>query len=75
MMGETVKLTEKRDFTMTALMNYLNKEYGGKRSGAEFNVRDIQQYTIKGRVPKAYGGKKIKVIENKIIGIKILRLQ
>ena len=73
-MGKTITLTEGKDFTMTALMDHLNKTYGKKRSGEPFNIRDVQQYIIKGKLPEIYGGEKIKKLDNSEIGIKVFRL-
>lgn len=73
-MGKTVTLTEGKDFTMTALMHHLNEEHGSKRSGEPFNIRDVQQYILKGKIPAIYGGFKIKQLDNNKIGIKVFRL-
>jgi len=73
-MSEEITLTEGTDFTMTALMHHLNNKYESKRSGELFNVRDIQQYIIKKKIPKIYGGQSIELINNEQIGLKIFRL-
>lgn len=73
-MSKEITLTEGSDFTMTALMHHLNNEYKAKRSGELFNIRDIQQYIIKRRIPKIYGGQKIEVVNNEQMGLKIFRL-
>lgn len=73
-MGKKITFEEGRDFTMTALMHHLNREYGAKRSGELFNVRDIQQYMLKEQIPAIYGGQKLKQVTNSVIGIKVLRL-
>jgi len=69
-----ITLQENRDFTPTALVAYLNKKYTLKKSGTKFNIRDIHQYSLRGRLPDTYGGNSITIISNDTIGIKILRL-
>lgn len=72
---KTIELTEGEDFTMTALMNHLNSVYKRKKSKELFNMQDIQQYVKRGQLPPDYGGLSIKLIENKKIGLKILRVK
>ncbi len=70
-----VVLNRDTDFTPSTLVKWLNEEFENKTSGNEFTIRDIQQYTIRGSLPKAYGGHSISVIEEDAIGIKVLRLK
>jgi len=53
----------KRDEVMTAaiLVKVLNHKYGHKKGGEVFKFQDIQQYYLRGSLPKAYGGHKIKL--------------
>lgn len=67
-----VTLTPGKDFTTVGLANYLNEKHGGKKTGKKFTIGDLQQYSIRGRLPAEYGGHPIEVFENKEIGIKIL---
>lgn len=71
---EVIELKEGRDYTMSALVKALNKEYGSKRSGKEFTLGDIQQYVRRGFIPRLYGGQDIEVVENEKVGVKVLRL-
>jgi len=63
------------DFTPSALVRHLNECFQSKSSGKEFSIRDVQQYTLRGFLPKAYGGNNIEVIQQDKIGIKLLRLR
>jgi len=76
------KITKKRvvlnrdtDFTPSTLVRWLNSEYKHKSSGREFTIRDVQQYTMRGFLPKHYGGHTIQIIEEDSIGIKVLRIK
>lgn len=68
----SMELTPGKDFTTTGLKNYLNEKYGGKKTGRDFTIGDLQQYIIKGRLPKEYGGHPISVRENEEISLKII---
>lgn len=72
--NEILKLLEGRVYTMKGLVNYLNKTYGGKKTQKPFNASDICGYVVKGILPVEYGGKRIKIIENDIIGIKLYEI-
>lgn len=70
-----VVLNRDTDFTPSALVRWLNDEFESKTSGREFTIRDVQQYTMRGFLPKQYGGNVIEVIEEDEIGIKVLRIK
>jgi hypothetical protein len=70
-----IVLNKESDFTPSALVRWLNENYQAKSSGNQFTIRDVQQYTMRGSIPRQYGGKLIEVIEEDAIGIKILRLK
>lgn len=72
---QKVVLYQDTDFTPGALVKWLNEKFETKASGNEFSFRDVQQYTMRGFLPKQYGGYAIEVIEDSAIGIKILRLK
>lgn len=63
------------DFTPSALVRHLNDCFESKGSGKTFTIRDVQQYTLRGFLPKAYGGNSIEIIRQDKIGIKVLRLR
>lgn len=69
------EIDEKTDFTPASLRDYLNEKFEGKKNGSDFNNQDIQQYTLRGRLPIEYGGHKIEVINNPEYGLKILRIK
>ena len=68
-----IKLNTETDFTTSALARFLNKKHGGKVTGKEFTIQDIQQYEYRG-IPNVYGGQSIERIELENNGIKLLRL-
>lgn len=68
------KLNPETDFTPSQLRDWLNKNYGTKDSGRPFTNSDVYMYARRMYLPEQYSGKKITVIENVEIGIKILRL-
>lgn len=68
------KLNPETDFTPSQLRDWLNKNFTTKESGKPFTNSDVYMYTKRGHLPDFYTGAKITVIENKSIGIKILRL-
>lgn len=72
--NEILKSLEGRVYSMKGLVNYLNKKYGGKKTQKPFNASDICGYVEKGILPVEYGGYKIKIIENDIIGIKLYEI-
>ena len=79
-MCKEIDLKEGSDYTLTGLMNYLNKTYkhktfSDKKSKKKFILADIQQYAERGYLPDKYGGQKIEIIKSDKIGIKILRLK
>jgi hypothetical protein len=63
-----------KDFTTIGLASFLNKKFGGKKTGKKFTIGDLQQYAMRGRLPEDYGGHPIEVSENGQIGIKILKV-
>jgi hypothetical protein len=73
--SEKVQLNPDTDFTLAALRDYLNDRWGAKESGKAFNIQDIQGYEAKRHIPDAYGGYDIEVLENDLMGIKLLRLK
>lgn len=74
-MSKIVELKEETDFTTTALADRLNEVFGSKKTGKPFTLGDIEQYGKKyKKLPDCYGGNSIEIIENKKIGIKVLRV-
>ena len=69
-----VTLNEETDFSRKKLSEFLNEKYGEKGSGQKFNVRDIQQYMIRGYLPEQYGYHPIEEISIPGIGIKVIRV-
>ncbi len=61
-----------KDFTTKGLKKFLNDTHGGKKTGKEFTIGDIQQYVIKGALPKEYGGHPLEVRENDEIYLKVI---
>jgi len=72
--NEILKTLEGRVYTTRGLVNYLNKKYGGKKTQKPFNISDVCGYIYSGALPVEYGGYKIKIIENDIIGIKLYEI-
>jgi len=72
--NEILKSLEGRVYTTRGLVNYLNNKYGGKKTQKPFNAVDIYGYIKYGVLPVEYGGYKIKIIENDIIGIKLYEI-
>ena len=70
-----IVLHKDSDFTPSTLVRWLNETQHVKGSGKEFTIRDVQQYTLRGSIPRQYGGQSIEIIEEDSIGIKILRLK
>ena len=72
--NEILKLLEGRVYTTKGLVNYLNKKYGAKKTQKPFNISDICGYIESGALPVEYGGNKIKIVKNDIIGIKLYEI-
>jgi hypothetical protein len=72
---DELKLDKQKDFTTSALVDYLNKEYGSKKTGEKFKLGDVQQYLRRGFLPKNYGNHPISRIEDTDIGIKLIRVE
>ena len=72
--NEILKTLEGRVYTTRGLVNYLNNKYGGKKTQKPFNISDVCGYIYSGALPVEYGGYKIKIIENDIIGIKLYEI-
>jgi hypothetical protein len=72
--NEILKMLEGRVFTLKGLVNYLNKTYGAKKTQKPFNAVDIYGYIKYGVLPAEYGGYRIKIIKNDVIGIKLYEL-
>lgn len=70
---KSITLKEGKDFTYTSLAAYLNEIHSAKKSGIAFNPQDIQQYLVRGNLPKYLGGQKIARIDN-ASGLKIIRI-
>lgn len=62
------------DFTTVRLVDFLNDKYQFKKTGEKFTLNDIQQYLIRGFLPKRYGHHPIARIENEEIGVKLVRV-
>jgi hypothetical protein len=73
-MNDDLILIPGKDFTTSRLAEFLNEKYGGKRTGTDFLIGDIQQYLRRGYLPKSYGHHPIEFIGNEEIGIKIIRV-
>lgn len=69
------QINEETDFTPAKLRDFLQQKHGGKKNGSDFNNQDIQQYTMRGRLPEEYGGHRIEVIDHPDYRIKILRIK
>jgi len=67
-------LNEDSDFTTSALVEFLNNKYGGKKTGKPFTLGDIQQYLRRGHLPKPYGHHPISRINSDKVGIKLIRV-
>lgn len=63
---------EENEFTENMLLNLLIDKFKTKRNGNRFTKNDIVQYTVRGKIPKWYGGYKIEVKVE--YGIKLLVL-
>ncbi len=74
-MSEVITIRKDIDFTYARLEKYLNFKYGRKKSGKSFTLQDIQQYALRGHLPKNYGGHKIERIEYYDFGLIILRIE
>ncbi len=72
--NEILKTLEGRVYTTRGLVDYLNKTYGGKKTQKPFNAVDIYGYIKYGVLPAEYGGYRIKIIKNDVIGIKLYEL-
>lgn len=72
--NEILKSLEGRVYTTRGLVNYLNNKYGGKKTQKPFNAVDIYGYIKYGVLPAEYGGYRIKIIKNDVIGIKLYEL-
>ncbi len=68
----TLVLIPGKDFTTVGLAAHLNNLHGGKKTGKPFTIGDLQQYSLRGRLPSEYGGHPIVVVTDDQIGIKIL---
>jgi|688.fasta_scaffold833502_2 hypothetical protein len=71
---EQIKLNRDTDFTPSQLRDWLSRHYTTKESGRPFTNADVYQYEKRGRLPDAYSGADITVLEDAAIGIKVLRL-
>lgn len=63
---------ESNEYTEELLLQTLKEKYKTKRNGQRFTKNDIVQYSIRGQLPKWYGGNVIEISEQ--YGIKILTL-
>lgn len=70
---KSILLKEGKDFTYTRLADYLNEIHKTKKSGKIFFPQDIQQYLVRGNLPKYLGGQKISRVKNSS-GLKIIRI-
>lgn len=52
---------EKVTITAAMLVDILNHKHGGKSNDKPFKFNDIQQYYLRGSIPKKYGGHKIEL--------------
>lgn len=73
-MTKKITIIPGTDYTLQALVDMLNNEYTQKKSGVQFTKSDVYQYIKRGKLPDSYGGNKLKVIKNKSVGIKIIRI-
>lgn len=73
-MEKEAQFNEKTDFTTSALVDYLNEKYEKKKTGKPFTLGDIQQYLRRGFLPKNYGYHPIERVQNKKIGLKLIRV-
>ena len=53
-MSENKYRVEKK--TLTQLTEWMNSEFGTKKSGEPFKVSDVQKYVERGNVPSYLGG-------------------
>lgn len=56
MSTKAILIDQQNDFTPSQLKDYLNDKIGNKSSGKQFTYQDIQQYTMRGKLPVEYGG-------------------
>tara|TARA_R110000772_G_C13310332_1_gene440668 strand:- start:65150 stop:65401 length:252 start_codon:yes stop_codon:yes gene_type:complete len=52
---------EEIEMTAAILVKVLNHKYTNKKGGEIFKFQDIQQYYLRGSIPKAYGGHKVRL--------------
>ena len=71
---EVLILYINKDFTTRKLVNFLNVKYGQKKDGSKFTLGDIQQYLMRGYLPRAYGHHPIERIYNEETGLKFIRV-
>ena len=71
---EKFVIDDEKDYTTTALVDYLNDKYEHKKTGKKFTLGDIQQYLKRGFLPKPYGHHPIERIEIKKVGLKLIRV-
>lgn len=68
-MAKEIVLIEGKHFSRSGLADFLNKKHNEKKSGEKFTSRDIQQYAIRGNLPKAYGAHPIKEVRYPYLGL------
>lgn len=59
-----------QEFTEETLLEKLKEKFTQKKSGKDFTKNDIVQYTLRGNLPRQYGGNKLFIQEQ--FGIKLL---
>lgn len=59
-----------KEFTEDTLLLTLKEKFKLKKSGKDFTKNDIVQYTLRGNIPRQYGGNQLLVQEQ--YGIKLL---
>lgn len=68
-----------KHFTPVGLCEWLNKNYAGsnqkKKTKHSYNINDIHQYILHGKIPDYLGGQKLTERFIPIIGLKILELE
>lgn len=69
---ELITLNPKTDFTPKQLKDFLEQKYNKKSSGKNFTNQDVYAYALRGRLPDAYSGKSIEILNFK--GVRMYRL-
>jgi len=67
-------MTNLQKYALSGLARFLNEKVGTKKSGRSFTPQDVQQYCLRGHLPKYLGGAILKVHHNELTGMKFIQV-